>query len=123
MLRDGRAPLPLLRPGVDSAPESWLRLLIVDGGLPEPEVNQWIVDADGRRVSRPDLQYRAQRIALEYEGEHHLTWDARPRRLTPRRDCRDDRKMPRSVVVPAVSAQRGGRAAPIDLCATPREPL
>lgn len=68
-----RAALPLLRPGVDSAPESWLRLLIVDGGLPEPEVNRWIVDADGRRVSRPDLQYRAQRIALEYKGERHLT--------------------------------------------------
>ncbi|OUM40586.1 DUF559 domain-containing protein [Arthrobacter agilis] len=68
-----RAALPLLRSGVDSAPESLLRLLIVDAGLPEPEVNQWILDSAGRRVSRPDLQYRARRIALEYEGEHHLT--------------------------------------------------
>lgn len=68
-----RDALPLLRAGVDSAPESLLRLLIVAAGLPEPEVNQWITDDAGRRVSRPDLQYRVQRIALEYEGEHHLT--------------------------------------------------
>lgn len=71
-----RKALPLLRPGVDSAPESRLRLLIVGAGLPEPEVNEWIVDDNGRRISRPDLQYRAHRLALEYEGEHHLT-DAR----------------------------------------------
>ncbi|WP_434991958.1 endonuclease domain-containing protein [Arthrobacter sp. Ld5] len=67
-----RAALPLLRSGVDSAPESMLRMLILDAGLPEPEVNRWILDEDGR-VSRPDLQYRRQRVALEYEGEHHLT--------------------------------------------------
>ncbi|THJ67937.1 DUF559 domain-containing protein [Arthrobacter echini] len=67
-----RKALPLLRTGVDSAAESRLRLLIVGAGLPEPEVNEWILDDQGRRVSRPDLQYRARRIALEYEGEHHL---------------------------------------------------
>ncbi|WP_049829403.1 endonuclease domain-containing protein [Arthrobacter sp. RIT-PI-e] len=71
-----RESLPLLRTGVDSVPETLLRLLIRDAGLPEPEVNRWITDVDGRRISRPDLQYRSRRIALEYEGEHHLT-DAR----------------------------------------------
>jgi very-short-patch-repair endonuclease len=71
-IRRARTALELLRSGVDSAPESRLRLHILDAGLPEPEVNRWIVDALGRRVSRPDLQYRRQRIALEYEGEHHL---------------------------------------------------
>ena len=35
-------------------------------------MNRWILDASGRPLSRPDLQYRLQRIALEYEGEHHL---------------------------------------------------
>ncbi|MCQ2001618.1 endonuclease domain-containing protein [Arthrobacter zhaoxinii] len=62
----------LLRAGVDSAPESHLRLLIHHAALPEPEVNQWITGPDGRVISRPDLQYRRLRIALEYEGEHHL---------------------------------------------------
>lgn len=67
-----REALPLLRSGVDSGPESRLRLLIVGSGLPEPEVNQWILDANGRRVSRPDLMYREFCVAIEYEGEHHL---------------------------------------------------
>ncbi|MDM7990608.1 DUF559 domain-containing protein [Arthrobacter sp. zg-Y877] len=67
-----RAAVELLRPGVDSPPESRLRLLIHNAGLPEPEVNQWIAGPDGRAISRPDLQYRRLRIALEYEGEHHL---------------------------------------------------
>ena len=58
--------------GVDSAPETRLRLLIRSVGLPEPEVNRWIIGADGRPLSRPDLQYPLLRIALEYEGEHHL---------------------------------------------------
>ncbi|UWX97869.1 endonuclease domain-containing protein [Arthrobacter zhaoxinii] len=57
---------------MDSAPESHLRLLIHHAALPEPEVNQWITGPDGRVISRPDLQYRRLRIALEYEGEHHL---------------------------------------------------
>lgn len=66
-----RRALPLLRSGADSAPESKLRLLIVFAGLPEPTVNEWILDANGRRVSRPDLQYLSQRVALEYDGDHH----------------------------------------------------
>lgn len=68
-----REALPLLRSGVDSGPESRLRLLVVEAGLPEPEVNQWILDQNGRRVSRPDLMYSEFRIAIEYEGEHHRT--------------------------------------------------
>jgi hypothetical protein len=71
-IRLAREALPLLRSGVDSGPESRLRLLIVQAGLTEPEINQWILDRDGRRVSRPDLMYRELRIAIEYEGEHHL---------------------------------------------------
>ncbi|WP_209066987.1 DUF559 domain-containing protein [Arthrobacter pigmenti] len=67
-----REALPLLRSGVDSPQESRLRVLILDAGLPEPEVNQWILDPRGRRFSRPDLMYRELKIAIEYEGEHHL---------------------------------------------------
>ncbi|MCC9175326.1 endonuclease domain-containing protein [Arthrobacter sp. zg-Y179] len=64
--------LGLVRAGVDSAPETRLRLLVHHAGLPDPDVNQWILGSDGRAISRPDLQYRRLRIALEYEGEHHL---------------------------------------------------
>lgn len=71
-IRRAREAMPLLRRGVDSGPESRLRLLIVEAGLPEPEVNQWVLDQNGQRVSRPDQMYRELRIAIEYEGEHHL---------------------------------------------------
>ncbi|MDK1328400.1 hypothetical protein [Arthrobacter sp. zg-Y1143] len=67
-----RTALELMRPGADSAQETRLRLLIRRSGLPEPAVNQWIIGPAGQRVSRPDLQYVRLRIALEYEGEHHL---------------------------------------------------
>lgn len=71
-IRRVREALPLLRSGVDSGRESRLRLLITQAGLPEPEVNQWVLDQNGRRVSRPDLSYSELPIAIEYEGEHHL---------------------------------------------------
>ncbi|KRE21591.1 hypothetical protein [Agromyces sp. Soil535] len=68
-LRDA---LPLLRPGPLSRRETLLRLRIVRAGLPEPMV--------GYRVRDPrlapyepsvDLAYPDQRIAMEYEGDHH----------------------------------------------------
>lgn len=72
-IRMARAVLPLLRHGVDSPQESRLRLKILDAGLPEPLVTQPVHDGRGNYVSTPDLQYREYRIAMEYEGEHHLT--------------------------------------------------
>jgi hypothetical protein len=61
----------LVRVGADSAPESRLRLALVAGGLPEPELNQPLVDSRGRTWHSPDMQYRQYRIAIEYEGDHH----------------------------------------------------
>jgi hypothetical protein len=61
----------LVRVGADSAPETRLRLALVDAGLPEPELNQPLVDSDGRSWHSPDMQYRQYKIAIEYEGDHH----------------------------------------------------
>ncbi|MGM7671248.1 hypothetical protein [Microbacterium sp. A93] len=60
----------MLRAGVDSAPESRMRSVILAAGLPEPVVNQEVRLPDGR-VKRPDLHYLRWRIALQYEGEGH----------------------------------------------------
>lgn len=65
-----REALELLRPGVDSAPETHLRLLIAAAGYPEPGVNVPVVLPDGRHVI-PDLQFVEYRIAVQYEGRHH----------------------------------------------------
>ena len=52
---------------------SMLRLLLVDAGLPEPEVNVRLLAPDGSFLAEGDLVYRSARLVLEYEGEHHRT--------------------------------------------------
>jgi very-short-patch-repair endonuclease len=57
--------------------ETRLRLVLVLGGLPAPEV-QFPVLADGRRRAVwLDLAYPQQRIGIEYEGADHT----RPQRV------------------------------------------
>lgn len=67
-----RAALPRVRPRVASRTESWSRLVLVDAGLPEPEVNVDVRDAAGRLLACVDLAYPDLRVAIEYEGGHHL---------------------------------------------------
>jgi very-short-patch-repair endonuclease len=80
------AALPLLDPRAESPMESRVRVLLVLGGLPHPDVNRDVV-VDGEWIARPDLSYPAARLAIEYEGDHHRTdrrqWrsDKRRRRL------------------------------------------
>jgi hypothetical protein len=62
--------LPRLRTGVDSRPESLLRLLLVSAGLPEPLVSDPTPVAGGV-VLHPDLKLPRWRVVLEYEGEDH----------------------------------------------------
>lgn len=60
--------LDLASERVDSPAESWIRLLVVERGLPIPEVNWPINDATGREIYRLDLAWPRFRIALEYDG-------------------------------------------------------
>lgn len=66
-----RAALGLVRVGVDSPPETRLRLMIVRAGLPEPVTNVAIPVPAARRVIQPDLAFREQRLSLQYDGSHH----------------------------------------------------
>jgi len=68
-LRDA---LPRVRGGSASRTESWTRLTLVDGGLPEPALNYDVYDADGF-VACVDLAYPDLRVGVEYEGDHHRT--------------------------------------------------
>jgi hypothetical protein len=66
-----REALELMRVGADSAPESLLRLAMADAGLPEPDLQLSL--RVGVAVSpTADLGYRHRRIAIQYDGGHHL---------------------------------------------------
>ncbi len=65
--------LALARAGVESRPETLLRLLLSRAGLPEPEVNPDIYDDRGRFIGRGDLTYRPWRTIAEYDGDQHRT--------------------------------------------------
>lgn len=66
-----RSAIPSVRTGTDSPAESRMRLILVDGGLPEPVIGHTVYDKDGFFVGTPDLVYVKERIALDYEGEVH----------------------------------------------------
>ena len=58
-----------------SRPETLLRLLLVDSGLPRPEV-QWVVqDLAAREAVWLDLAYPHQCVGIEYEGKPHVEPD------------------------------------------------
>ncbi|NHN55743.1 DUF559 domain-containing protein [Calidifontibacter sp. DB0510] len=59
------------RERVDSPYESRLRLLIVTADLPEPQVNLECTDGAGRE-RRIDLAYEEWKVAIEFDGRHHI---------------------------------------------------
>ncbi|WEG09223.1 DUF559 domain-containing protein [Microbacterium horticulturae] len=69
-LRDA---LPRVRTGSASRPETWTRLTLIDGGLPEPVLDHDVLDHAERFVARVDQAYPQWKIAIEYEGAHHNT--------------------------------------------------
>lgn len=68
-----RKALELMRPGVDSPPETRLRLLLLRAGLPEFVPNTVIFDETGSPALWTDLGCRRYRTCIEYEGIHHLS--------------------------------------------------
>jgi hypothetical protein len=83
-VRLAREAAALVRRGVDSPRESFLRLLLILAGLPEPQVGYTVTDSAGGWLAQPDLSYPEIRIAIEYDGRHHLV-DARQWRQDIRR--------------------------------------
>jgi len=66
-----RTAVDMLSDRSDSAPESELRVAILEAGFPPPEVN---VERPFPGVTvHPDLSWLEQRVAIEYDGEHHRT--------------------------------------------------
>ena len=74
--------IPLARPQSESPMESEARLVMVDGGLPEPVLQYEIIDRDGE-LWRVDFAWPELRLAVEYDG---FDWHSSPQQL--RRDRR-----------------------------------
>ncbi|MEB7505280.1 hypothetical protein [Arthrobacter koreensis] len=72
-IRAARRALELLCVGVDSPPETYLRLMLHDAGLPAFHPNFALLDDAGRPVVWSDLGCPEFRTCVEYDGEHHLT--------------------------------------------------
>ncbi len=68
--RNRRLALELCSTHAESPRESELRCMLVLAGLPMPECNVEIFDG-ARFVARVDIIYRAQKLVVEYYGDHH----------------------------------------------------
>ncbi len=68
-----RSAADLVRPGSASAWESKARVLFLDAGLPEPELNVDLFADDGSWLARPDFVWRRRRVVGEYDGDQHRT--------------------------------------------------
>ncbi|MFL6151161.1 MAG: DUF559 domain-containing protein [Ornithinibacter sp.] len=82
--------IPLADPRAESLRESWVRLDILDAGLPMPELQHWI-EIDGVPTYRLDLAYPKMRVVVEYDGEdfHQRTEEQKERDRTRRTWLRD----------------------------------
>ncbi|WP_193597283.1 hypothetical protein [Microbacterium sp. YJN-G] len=68
-----RRALEQARTGAASPPETRIRLLIRDAGLPEPVLDHDVYDEYGRFLGCSELAYPELRVAFEYESDGHLS--------------------------------------------------
>ncbi|WP_457964144.1 hypothetical protein M1E17_21735 [Arthrobacter sp. D1-29] len=83
-VRTARRAVELCRVGADSAPETRLRLALGRLRLPEPTLRYVVLDHTGWELAWPDIAYPAFKVAVNYDGRHHL--QERQRESDIRRD-------------------------------------
>ncbi|MGI5287246.1 DUF559 domain-containing protein [Nonomuraea polychroma] len=80
-----RDTLSLADPGSASPRESWLRVILVEGGLPKPST-QIRVELDNDRHAYLDMGWEDFKVAVEYDGQEHHTSAADQQRDADRRE-------------------------------------
>lgn len=86
-IRMARESLGLVDGGAQSPKETWLRLLLVDAGLPRPQTQIPVYDQFGELIAYLDMGWEDIKVAAEYDGEQHRTdrrqysWDSRRREV------------------------------------------
>jgi hypothetical protein len=71
-LRRLREALPLVDAGAASPKETWLRLLLIDAGLPTPTTQIPVLDGY-RPIAFLDMGWDEFKVAAEYDGDQHRT--------------------------------------------------
>ncbi|HZA12326.1 hypothetical protein [Mycobacterium sp.] len=72
-IRRARTALELMDPGAESPWETWLRMLLLQAGLPRPQTQILVCDDRGVPIARLDMGWEEIRVAAEYDGDHHRT--------------------------------------------------
>lgn len=71
--------------GAQSPKESWLRVILIEAGVPRPQTQIPVWDEFGEAFAYLDMGWPERKVAVEYDGEHHRTdqrqyrWDSRRR--------------------------------------------
>ncbi len=90
-IHQARLALNLLDFGAHSPQETWLRLLLIDGGLPKPQTQIPVADEFGNVFAYLDMGWADVKVAVEYDGDQHrldrrqYSWDIRRREIL---ECR-----------------------------------
>jgi very-short-patch-repair endonuclease len=74
-VRQARELVPLADPRAECRQESQLRLVLLDGRLPAPQLQIWVDDGWGQPRYRIDLGYEKLKVGGEYDGSSHLDRD------------------------------------------------
>jgi hypothetical protein len=78
-----RQAIELFDAGAQSPKESWLRVVLIQAGLPRPQTQLPVIDEFGNAVAYLDMGWEDVKVAVEYDGEQHrtdrrqYTWDVR----------------------------------------------
>jgi Protein of unknown function (DUF559) len=65
------AALELVDAGSQSPRESYLRLLLIDAGLPRPQTQIPVLGVDRIPIAYLDMGWQEQMVAVEYDGDQH----------------------------------------------------
>jgi hypothetical protein len=90
-LERARVSLDLIDAGAQSPKETWLRLVLVQAGLPRPQTQIPVRDEFGDVFAYLDMGWEDVKVAVEYDGEQHrsdrrqYTWDVRRLEMVERR--------------------------------------
>jgi hypothetical protein len=78
-----RLAITLFDAGAQSPKETWLRLVLINAGLPRPQTQIPVRDETGNAIAYLDMGWEDVKVAVEYDGDQHRSdryqynWDVR----------------------------------------------